>query len=66
MSKGKRKLIGFLVAVIFLFTGALLIKSAPQVYEAYKDGIVYLYFGLAVANSVEHIKEMFGTLRGKK
>ncbi|RKZ19703.1 hypothetical protein DRQ17_00560 [bacterium] len=65
MSKGRRKLIGFLVAVIFLFTGALLIKNA-QVYEAYKDGIVYLYFGLAVANSVEHIKEMFGTLRGKK
>ena len=58
MSKGKRKVLGFLVCMIFLFAGALLIKNTG-VFSDYRDGVIWLFYGFAVTNGLEHMKDIF-------
>jgi len=64
MTKGKRKLIGFLVLIPSLFLGGLFLKDNFPVYAR------YVYLGLLVfvaGNSVEYFKDIIEYLktRGK-
>lgn len=65
MSKGKRKLIGFLVLVPALYIGGLFLPS--EVYHIYARYLYLTYIGFALVNGVEHLKDIIEYLktRGK-